>query len=141
MNGAYHRRSILSLLVAVCVATPACGPHRTPTVAATGEVWFAGKPVEGAMVTFLPSGGRPAYGDTDASGRFTIRTWTAADGAIEGEHVVCVTKQVPDSQAKPGDAFIGVKNLLPERYAAAATSPLRATVTRSGANEFRFELE
>lgn len=142
MRHACRRRSIaLLLLASICLVTPACGPRRTPTAAVTGEVRFAGNPVEAATVTFLPAGGRPAYGVTDASGRFTIRTWTEADGAIEGEHVVCVTKQVPDPQAKPGDAFMGVKNLLPDRYATAATSPLRATVKRGGANEFRFDLE
>lgn len=125
--------------LAAALVLAGCGTRRPPVVPVNGEVLLAGKPVEAAFVTFLPKGGRPAAGYTDAAGRFTIRTWSEADGTIAGEHVVCVAKQVPD--AKVGSSYLGVRNVLPSRYASPATSPLRATVTPEGTNEFRFDLE
>ena len=126
-------------LVAVTVALLAgCGPRRAETYPLTGVVRFAGKPVEAATVSFFPTGGRPANGVTDAAGRFQVRTWSAADGALPGEHVVCISKQVPDPTA--GADYLGLRHVLPEQYASPARSPLRATVTANGPNDFAFEL-
>jgi hypothetical protein len=63
-----------------------------------GAVTLDGKPLAGAMVTFLPSGekggGRPAGGRTDADGSFRLTTFKADDGALPGHYRVTVV--MPD---------------------------------------------
>lgn len=132
---------VVGLAAEVMMIAMGCGPYRPPTFQASGEVVFKGKPLAGAGVMFCPTDGRPAAAATDSNGRFTLRTWTEADGAIEGEHVVCINKFVPESAGSGNDLFPLGKNVVPEKYVSPRTSPLRVTITRKGPNEFLFELE
>jgi hypothetical protein len=63
---------------------------------ATGIVKLNGAPLAGATVAFHPVDlakvARGGTGITDSSGKFTISTFGANDGAIEGEYKVTVTK-------------------------------------------------
>ena len=69
------------------------GEDRPPLAKASGIVKLDGAPVEGATVTYLPvDGGRPGTGQTDAQGRYTIKTFEDAEGAIVGDHKVAVMK-------------------------------------------------
>jgi hypothetical protein len=118
-----------------------CGSRNPPTYAIAGTVTYRGKPVENAGVMFMPNSGRPASGQTDAQGRFTLRTYKDNDGAIVGENIVCVSKMVPDPSQKGKDAmWLKMISALPARYATPVTSPLKVTVGSTGSNEFRFEL-
>ena len=72
-----------------------CGPDRPKMTPVTGTVTLSGKPLEGVAVMFVSKGGRPAHGTTDASGRFTLGTFEASDGALVGEHTVVFSKVVP----------------------------------------------
>lgn len=118
-----------------------CGSGRDGTVPVAGEVRFQGQPVAAAYVTFFPRSGRPAMAFTDVSGCFRMRTWNEGDGAVVGEHVVCVTKQQTGSTKPEESGYAFAKNVLPERYATVATSPLRVVVKTASPNEFMFELE
>lgn len=129
----------LAALALICVA--GCGSPRQSAIATSGEVLFGGKPLSKAGVMFCPTSGRPGVAMTDEHGRFALRTWTDADGAVEGEHVVCITKFVMDAADAAGALYPQGKNILPEQYASPRTSPLRATVSRKGPNTFRFDLE
>lgn len=84
------------LLLSVCLATllAGCGGSDRPALAtASGIVTLDGEPVEGAAVSFIPAeGGRPGSGMTDSEGRYTIKTFEDAPGAIVGEHKVSVMK-------------------------------------------------
>jgi hypothetical protein len=108
----------------------------------TGTVIYKNKPVEGASVMFVPKNARPATCITDAQGRFTLRTFTANDGAVEGESIVCVSKNaiLPNSSRDPS-GVIKAKAALPARYATPASSDLRATVTAKGPNDFNLILK
>jgi len=125
-----------------------CGPSRPSVHPVSGEVWLGDRPFPNADITFVPRNSRAALAQTDAAGRFKLRTWTEGDGAVAGEHVVCIVKHdeagpPPRRQGSPADPYADAfrKNVAPAKYASPVTSPLRATVTPAGPNEFRFDLD
>src|SRR5262245_14538073 len=73
-----------------------------------GVVTLDGKPVEGAVVTFVPTDdkGTTPVGQTDSSGKFTLTT-NGKPGAKSGDYKVTVTKVaamtgVDPEKMKPG---------------------------------------
>src|SRR5262249_11387748 len=66
-----------------------------------GIVTLDGKPVEGAMVSFVPEGGKglPATGLTESDGVFHLTTFSFEDGALPGEYKVLVTKSPTSGNA------------------------------------------
>lgn len=136
----HDRAAALAGIVFAAFAT-GCGSGREGTVPVAGAVRFRGQPVAAAYVTFFPQSGRPAMGFTDVSGCFRMRTWQEGDGAVVGEHVVCVTKQEAGNTMPSESGYAFAKNVLPERYATVDASPLRVVVKTMPPNEFVFELE
>jgi hypothetical protein len=135
---------------------------RPATYPVTGQVTLNGEPVDGATVTFVPSGeGQAASAVTDASGNYALSTFGADDGAVPGQYNVKIVKY-PGSEpaaagaggeytdemyqegyggaADTGEEAAEPENLLPEKYADASTSGLTATV-QEGDNNFDFALE
>ena len=155
-------RFSLSLLVcvAVMVALTGCAPTNDVGAAkVTGAVTYNGNPVEGATVSFVPSGegGKMAAGTTDAQGKFTLTTVQAGDGAVPGAYQVAISKvegsassgeiqteEEARAAAMPGSpgpvAVKEAKDLLPAIYKDSAKSGLTAEVTDSGPNNFTFDL-
>jgi hypothetical protein len=151
-------------LVATAIGTVlACGcaqqgGDRPATYATTGTVTLDGQPVAGAAVSFTPSqkGGTPAVGTTDASGRYSLKSFGTEEGAVPGEYLVAVTKyeyaesasasassgsEMPADYMTPGEnAGSGGKNALPAKYESPANSGLKATVTE-GENVVDLKLE
>jgi hypothetical protein len=136
-------------------------PGRAKTVPVSGSVTYKGQPVEGAQVTFLGDGNvLPAIAVTDANGKFKCTTYNSGDGAIPGEHSVTVSKTVTtglETESITQRSEKGMEramlrgqrgenqppkplNMVPEKYAQAATSPLHLTVKEGAANEFKIEL-
>jgi hypothetical protein len=106
-----------------------------------GKVFFEGSPAPNAVVTFHllnPQTKRfTRAGDalTEADGGFTLSTYTANDGAPEGEYAVTVVWWDPaDAGGWPE------RNLLPEHYGKPETTPFKAAV-KAGANEVVLELK
>ncbi len=114
-----------------------CGDGRPQRVVVTGTVRYNGTPVEGAHVMFTPTGARPASARTDAEGRFELRTFDPADGAVVGTHLVTIAKM---GSTNPNDPYAARSSSLPERYRRTETSGLTAEVTAEGENDFTFEL-
>ena len=127
------------------------------TLPTTGIVRQKGAPVADATVTFSPAGqssGKAASGKTDASGKFTLTTLKAGDGALPGDYEVIVSKMETSGKAmtdeeareyynkfqKPPPAPQS-KSALPEKYSTAATSGLKATVKKGDKNEFTFDVD
>jgi hypothetical protein len=74
----------------------------------TGTVTSQGKPVAGAVITFVPTGeGEAASAITDSAGKYALTTWEAGDGARPGEYRVKVSKQ----EQQTVDSSKMVKNL------------------------------
>lgn len=156
-----------SVGILALIAMVGCSGSDAPTTyKVSGTVTEGGKPVEGALVTFLPSEGQKvAIGSTNAAGEFKLSTFAPSDGAQPGSFKVTVTKfetpptgsapplppgvlaggEITESYAPPkpnegaGTAKTN-KNLLPAKYASEATSGLVATVAENNNNTFNFEL-
>jgi hypothetical protein len=139
VNGILLWRRCLALgCAAAALACPACGGGGAPVHPVTGQVLVAGRPAARALVTFHPVGdaGREKVcptGHVDDQGRFRLSTFRQGDGAPAGDYQVTVVwfvaRPVP---GRPDESL--TLNYLPARYASAATSNLRATVS-PGNNE------
>lgn len=134
-------RVVVGLIAAIGLTLSGCGNGRPETYSVTGMVTYQGKPVEGASVMFMPKAARPASAITDAQGGFALRSFTENDGAVAGEQAVCIAKNrvVPGKAGDPPGKINAVP-VLPVRYGTPTTSPLKATITAGGPNEFRFDL-
>jgi hypothetical protein len=150
------------VLVAGLVATLAAGCGESiKTLPASGTVTYQGKPVDGALVTFLGEGNVLGSGTTDAAGKYTIST-LGKPGAVPGKNAVAITKQTGATgapQAATGPAtppspeeiqkmagtmkksMVGskVENLLPVKYANPGESGFTADV-QPGKSTFDFAL-
>ena len=148
---------LMALLASGCSGG---GPKRPPLGKVSGTVTYKGKPVSGAVVSFMMERApRAATGTTDSNGNYKLTTFDTNDGALVGTHKVTVTKiplpasgessksNTPDDLAKiiaegKFEEFMKkTKNEeIPAKYANIATSPLQFTID-SGDNEKKIELE
>ena len=110
----------------------------------TGKLTSDGKPVAGATVSFsqfvkLPTERYAVVADafTEADGTFVPSTYAAFDGMPAGEYIVTIvhTGKYRDTEEKP------VKSLLPEKYIAPKTSPLKVTIQEDEKNEIAIDLK
>ena len=142
-----------SLLTLGCAQSQ--GPERPDTYPVSGTVTHNGEPVEGATVSFQSAtGANSAVGTTDATGKYTLTTFAAGDGAVPGDYKIKVVKFDKPAQTKvvdessenyvapiEGQGNAPPKNLLPQTYADATKSGLTATVTEDANQVFDFALE
>lgn len=159
------RSRVIRASVAVLFLTlPACGPARPAIAPVSGRITVSGQPVTTGVVWFYPQAGRAATGLIDADGRYTLGTFTRGDGALLGDHRVVIESRefmqpqatrLPKASTIPADLPDAIKSewaavaasgsdaaikwLVPQRYAATATSPLRASV-KPGRNDIDFDL-
>lgn len=150
-------RALLACVTVLAVVFWISAPERLPRMfPVRGTITMDGAPVSGATVTFLPipwdREGKPASGQSDDKGNFTVRTYFnpkySPDGALPGDYVVVVTKIDVDWQRinPTGGGWIGgvpewaTKHLLPEKYAS-LESGLAATIKKGVDNKFLFDLE
>ena len=158
-------------LLAVSVFVGGCG-NRGQSVGAipvTGLVLLDNQPAVGVTVSFSPDDpkiGMAAVGTTDSSGRFTLTTKMAGDGAVPGAYAVIVTKTATvsgpvtwkdprSSGTKLSDEDLktvmeGMKGApksasttgsdIPARYGSRETSGFAATVTAGETNDFTFAM-
>lgn len=140
--------AFMSVLISSC-GTKDSLPKVVPV---TGEVLYQGKPVAGALVTFLGEGSAtPAVGQTDAAGKFKLQTQDR-EGAAPGKYRVTVSKVETvggaananpsmDEAAKAPAVATQTKSSLPAKYGDSTQSPLEQTVTEAGPNEFKLDLK
>ncbi|MCL2004573.1 MAG: carboxypeptidase-like regulatory domain-containing protein [Planctomycetaceae bacterium] len=138
--------TLFTLSIALLLHTGCCGDGRLATIKVTGTVTYNGQPLEGANVTFTPQTegeGHPAYGRTDADGRYTLQTQLGNPeaGTTAGEYLVSITKReaVADMGGEGQGPAPPARSLIPERYGSFASSGLTATVAR-GNSVFDFDL-
>ena len=122
-------RPILCSTLPLFLALAGCngGSPQVPVFPAEGKILFDGKPPAGAQVIFHPVGKagsevvRPT-GQVDSTGKFTLTTYAANDGAPEGDYQVTVEWWI----AKNDNPAV---NQLPARYRQTQTSGLQAKIT------------
>jgi hypothetical protein len=140
-----------------------CGKAESPflnnLVNVSGIVYMDDQPVEGVQVTLIPTvkntGGRTAYGLTDASGRFSVASpegGTVAEmerfrGALPGDYVVTFNRFVlPDGSvydpinAKEGPQVVGAEERMNPQYTDATRSPVKVTIDQAGNASLEFKL-
>jgi len=127
----------------VILTSMAAGCSKSDMVAVTGTVTVNGKPAEGVEVMFNPQGsGRMATAHTDASGRFSLSTAAAGDGALPGDYVVTLGEYYPPGKppAMPKGGGL-LPSRFPPRYQDPTQSPAKAKVERGGKNDFTFDVK
>lgn len=117
-----------------------CGGSNAASV--SGAVTLDGKPLPTASVSFYPDGGDgpPAYGQSDAQGRYSLSTGSAA-GLAPGKYVAVVvaTKAPPKPIDKTG-AEIPPIPITPAKYGDTNTSDLKVEV-KAGNNTIPLALQ
>lgn len=100
---------------------------RGKVVPAVGTLIYRNQPVADAQLTFLgDDASEPAFAVTDAQGRFQCMTNDSSEGLRPGNYCVVVSRP---------------HGGIPDRYAAAGSSPLHVTVKEGVDNELSLELE
>ena len=122
--------SLLALLPA------GCGSGKPKTYPVAGSVTYNGQPLANAVVTFIPSSGRPTAGITNAQGEFTLPT-----GALPGANKVTVAE--PAIEMKEGDYSVPPET--PPRFPVNYTDPnqsgLQFDVKPDAENKYAIELK
>ena len=114
---------------------------KKPTHTVDGKLTIDGKEMTGVTVTFHSFNENTekynsiADGMTDAKGYFQLSTYGRFDGCPAGEYVVTVVKTGKGYYTDETPE----KNLLPEKYTNAKTSPLKVTI-KEGTNDVKLEV-
>jgi len=138
----------MMLVAAIWLGVLGCSGSSGPATApVSGLVTYKGQPLADADVSFAPEGGgRVATGRTDASGRFTLGTFSIDDGAIVGKHRVSIVALGPDRPAKPGEGSgmpgetVRGEPRIPAKYFSPDTSGLVQEV-KPGSNSVEIALK
>ena len=110
------------------------------TVPVTGQVTLDGAPIEGAVVTFVPTGktmGIECVGRTDDTGMYTPKQTRGGEGVPPGTYTVVISRFLRDGKpvtsTAPGAGAMGVlPESLPPKYSDPTVTKLTATVPDEG---------
>jgi len=155
-SGRFRAVAVAAILAVVTLSMAGCakGANRPKTHKVSGTVTFKGAPLPKATVSFQPTkpGAQAAVGITDEAGAYTLTTFSAGDGAVEGPYQVAIVKMAEGAAAGGagmGDDYVppnpeapapAPKSLIPVRYGNGAASGLTANV-EAKANTFDFKLD
>lgn len=138
----------------VCLLASGCGGDKVP---AAGVVLFEGKPVERAIVTFIPADNNPSLPGirqgsalTNENGEFAVVTGNS-NGVYPGLYKVVISKrELPPGAPAPKDetdmigrarAARAMRETLPALYTKESSTPLEIEIPKRGAKDLRFELK
>ena len=124
-----------------------CGKSGPQMVPVNGNVTLDGSPVNGASVMFLPDKGRPAQGNTDAQGHFSLNSIPGGAGAELGKYQVTVTLTkhtgvtagADGLESGPASGPVKVEYLVPQKYSDPKTSGITIEV-KPGMEPVKLEL-
>lgn len=122
-----------SLLLCAVVVLLGCSDGRSKRVPFSGQVLIDNQPLTSGTIMVIPDNDRPATGQIGSDGRFTLSTYTDADGVVLGTHRVEVVarENVNNNSA--------IKHLTPRKYQDAATLGLTITVEKA-TSDYKLEL-
>jgi hypothetical protein len=156
-----QRLNYATAITLVAVAAAGCGgggSASAPKLAKVkGTVTYKGKAIAGALVGFhAENAPRAAQGTTDSEGRFELTMFNTGDGALVGDNVVTVSKDVaigntsttPESAMNMYKKYEDMKKAgqkvgeaeVPEKYRDKTSSPQKNHVEAGKTNEFNIEL-
>jgi hypothetical protein len=123
----------------LCLLAAGCGRGGFKLVPVSGRVTANGQPVAEARVTFQPQGGGPgSYGQSDAEGRFVLRSvLDDSRGAVAGPHVVTITT-AKDTNASDDGGGGTTGELAPPRF---RDGSVEFVVPPKGTDSADFELQ
>lgn len=110
----------------------------------SGKVTIDGEPAPNLQVAFQPETGRPAVGETNENGEYSLQYSASAEGSKVGPNVVRITTIPEDTYEahnteEDADEF---EEPLPARYnAEAADNPEMNVEIKPGSNTFNFDLK
>ena len=135
-------RSVCLLLAVVLSGCGGVSDSRPPVMPVKGTVLLDGKPLSGAMISFIPIGETRGAGGgarTDTAGRYELTSAHGDKGAPLGQYKVIVSKSVmPDGsdyhvESMPPPIQSTVRQILPSKYTNPSSTVLKATI-RDGVN-------
>jgi len=146
----FRRRSVfVSLLAAVSIVLLGCGDGAPNVTPVRGELYHKSQPAAGALVIFTPvNEGDPSAwpngyprATVNSDGSFQAGTFSATDGAPDGEYILTVTWMQPAPGANAEDPEAETFDRLGGRYFDPRKSKLKATVSAPATDLGRFELQ
>lgn len=148
-----EKAAVCLAVAALAVALGGCGkkdPNLPDLVPVSGTVTVDGQPLAEGVVYFSPVGetrGVPAFGRTDAQGRYTLGSDKLGKGTPVGEYRVTIGKAVSADGSTPGGKDFDpmtdagtVRQLLPPKFSDPSATTLTATVEEGG-KEIDFDLK
>ena len=152
-SGSLPQALALAALLPGCSAgLPAGQPSFDPTalVPAGGVVTLNGAPLARAVVTFLPRTGAPGVGETDAEGKYTLKSATFR-GVAPGDYKVSISYMLsPDGEPQGQDArdalvkttaVMRAREALPPKYSDLGRTLLVVHVGSQGGSAFNFDVK
>jgi hypothetical protein len=140
-NVAFNSLTIVALAAASGCSGEDSAAGRVPVFPVQGSITFRGQPIPGAVVTLhpkAPAEGVPApRAQIGKDGTLKVSTYDGGDGAPAGEYVVTVQWY---RLVGSGNDVVAGPNVVPPKYASAASSDLIVTVAEAGANSFDLKL-
>jgi hypothetical protein len=117
----------------VALAASGCGSESN-TASVSGSVTVSGQPLGGGAIQFFPSQGRPTIATIDESGKYLLEL-------PHGEYQVTINERAKLPEGwKEGDPVPFQKALVPAPYTSRVNTPLKMSVTESGAEPSDFSL-
>ena len=141
--------SVLALVAAWslvgCGPSEPAGPKQLPTVPAAGTVTYKGQPLANATISCQSvSGEAAASGKSDASGKFTLKSYGDKDGAPAGSYKVSVSVSAVQ-EIEPGvlapEPPGGFKSPIPAKFGNVAESGLTLEVPAAGSTDLKLDLQ
>ena len=115
-----HRAMIVVL---GCLLLFGCSRRGYELAPVSGRVTLDGRPLADVMVSFQPrqadnsSPGPGSFGQTDAEGRYTLRTIEPdAEGAVVGTHIVRLKSKPPPEDRRDDRGPVGFKEVVPRQW-------------------------
>jgi hypothetical protein len=139
------------VLVGCSGGTDKSKANRPQTALANGVVTYNGKPLDGALIVFVPEAneGTAAAAVSNNQGEFSAMAFSPEQGAVPGKYTVTVSKMLEPTAEQPDEAshdappakIVKPKSLIPIKYSQPKTSTLIVVVPAEGTESLKLELK
>ncbi len=106
----------LPVCIALFLLLQGCGSGGPDIARVEGVITMDGKPLPKASVVFVPQGGRPSVGETDANGKYQLEFSGGRKGSIPGPSRVEINTFQEKGYEPDGTVIPGVPEMVPAKY-------------------------